>query len=169
MKLSYELATEDIVSFNIYHFQNSKTAKKRRVIQRFFIPVWVIMIFLFFNIKNLNLVSITSNAPLLVFGILWFLFIDKYYFWRIKSNVEKLLQEDKNNGMIGKQNVEVRDELLVVENDSGLTQYKLETINKIDENEKYLFIYVTSVSAIVIPKKVFQNYEKDSFVKELNK
>ncbi|MDV6235681.1 YcxB family protein [Leptospira ellisii] len=164
MKLTFTLNEQDIVNFNVYHFRNSKFTTKRRVLLRFLIPIWVVAVFLFLNRERLDATSFLWNSPLFLFGVLWFLFSDKLYFWRLKNNVKSLLREGRNNGMIGIQNLELSGDTLVVENESGVFRHSLKAIDRVEEGDGYLFLYVTSLSAIPIPLNVFQDAEKDRFI-----
>lgn len=164
MKLNFSLNEQDVINFNLYHFRNSKFTQRRLFFLRLLIPVWAVLVFLFLNRSNLDLTSILWNSPLFAFGILWYFFSDKLYYWRLKNNVKNLLKEGRNQGMIGVQNVELTDEALIVENESGVFKHVLKAIHRLEEGDGYLFLYVTSLSAFIVPLHVFQNSEKESFV-----
>ncbi|MCG6168814.1 YcxB family protein [Leptospira sp. FAT2] len=167
MKLSFPLNEQDIINFNVYHFRNSKFTQRRLLLLRWLIPIWAIAVFFFLNREHLDLISILWNSPLFAIGILWFLFADKIYYWRLKNNVKNLLKEGRNNGMIGVQNLELTDDAILTENDSGSFRYSLEKIHRCEEGDGYLFLYVTSLSALIIPTNVFQNSDKDVFLQKV--
>ncbi|TGK28965.1 YcxB family protein [Leptospira gomenensis] len=167
MKLSFTLNEQDIVNFNVFHFRNSKFTTRRRILFRFLIPIWVVVVFLFLNREQLDATSFLWNSPLFLFGIFWFLFSDKLYFWRLKNNVKNLLREGRNNGMIGVQNLDLSDDTLIVQNESGLFRHSLKSINRVEEGDGYLFLYVTSLSAIPIPLSVFKDSEKETFIRKI--
>lgn len=168
MKLVFTLSEQDIIHFNVYHFRNSKSSQKRRFLLRLLIPIWTIAVFFFLNREHLNLTSVLFNSPLFVFGILWFFFVERLYFWRLKMNVQSLLKEGRNNGMIGVQNLELIEGAILVENDSGSFRYSLEKIHRCAEDESYLYLYVTSLSALIVPIHVFQSpAEKENFLNRL--
>ncbi|MBM9577632.1 hypothetical protein JWG45_10755, partial [Leptospira sp. 201903070] len=115
MQITYELTLEDIVNFNEYHFRHSKVSKKKRMIAKLIIPVWTLFVFLALNYTNLDEISFLFNIPIFLFAIVWFFLFDRLYFWRLRNNVDKMLREKENKGMIGKQKITLTDDLLLFE------------------------------------------------------
>ncbi|XDD49456.1 YcxB family protein [Leptospira sp. WS92.C1] len=167
MQITYELTIEDIVNFNLYHFKHSKIFKKKRIILRWLIPIWVIVVYLYLNFDQIDTISLLYNIPVFLFGIVWYLFSDRFYFWRLRSNVKKMLQDNKNNGMLGRQTIDIKEDLFKVETDWSSSQFKLGSVNTIVETDQYLFLYLTSIHALIIPVNIFKNDEKEIFLKKM--
>lgn len=167
MQLDYELTIEDIVNFNLYHFRNSKTFKNKRILFRWIIPIWVILVHVYLNFDQSNGTILLYNIPIFLFGALWYFFYNRLYFWRVGVNLNKMLREGRNNGMIGKQKITLTDDSLNVETEFHSSRFKLGSINQIVETTEYIFLYLTSMSALVIPQPAFRNSKKDEFLEKV--
>ncbi|PJZ53295.1 YcxB family protein [Leptospira adleri] len=169
MQITYELTLEDIINFNEYHFRNSKVSKRKRMIAKLIIPVWTLFVFWFLNRSQIDETSLLLNIPIFLFAFVWFFLFDRLYFWRLRSNVNKMLREKENKGMIGKQKITLTDDLLVFETSLSSAQFKLGSISELVETKDYLFLYVSSLSALIIPRSSFQNSDKEEFLKEIRR
>ncbi|MBM9502458.1 YcxB family protein [Leptospira sp. 201903071] len=167
MQINYELALEDIINFNEYHFRHSKVSKKKRMIAKLVIPIWTLFVFLALNYATLDETSLFFNIPIFLFAIVWFFLFDRLYFWRLRNNVDKMLREKENKGMIGKQKITLTDDLLLFETLYTSAQFKPGSIGEVVETKDYFFLYVSSLSALIVPRSAFQNSEKEEFLKKL--
>ncbi|WP_206698730.1 YcxB family protein [Leptospira stimsonii] len=82
-------------------------------------------------------------------------------------NLNKMIREGRNNGMIGKQKITLTDDSLNVETEFHSSRFKLGSINQIVETTEYIFLYLTSMSALVIPQPAFRNSKKDEFLEKV--
>ncbi|AOP34905.1 hypothetical protein A0128_14255 [Leptospira tipperaryensis] len=167
MQINYELTLEDIVNFNEYHFRHSKISKRKRMIAKLIIPIWTLFVFLILNYRNLDETPLLFNIPIFLFAIAWFFFFDRLYFWRLRNNVDKMLREKENKGMIGKQKITLDGDLLVFETLYTSAQFKPGSISEVVETKDYLFLYVSSLSALIVPQGAFQASEKKEFLEKL--
>jgi hypothetical protein len=105
--------------------------------------LWVFITFIIYTVINKNNKNNLSESK-----------INRYF---IKKNVEGVLAEGKNKGVIGRHKITL--------NESGLTETTIvnsefrtwQGIERIEENDIYIFIYISANSAHIIPKKAFAN------------
>ena len=101
-----------------------------------------------------------EKSGLIPLAIVWFIFHDRYYYWRIRKSTKKLLREGSNAGMLGKQTLMLIDHCFKAIDANGETEYKGRFIKKLVENSRYIYCYISSIAAIIIPKNAFASEEK---------
>lgn len=156
MKIHYELTEEDYLHFNLFHVKQSKVAIKSLNIQRLLMPVFFIIVaFIFLGIGDMPLVF-----PLIIFGllsILWIIFYPKYFYYLIMRQSKKILKEGKNDGLLGEQQITLSGEGIVYLTSNGESQVKWSGIKKVDEDSDFFYLYNSSISAYILPKRALSN------------
>lgn len=156
MKIYYELTEEDYLHFNLFHVKQSKAAIKSLNIQRFLMPVFfIIAAFIFFGIGDMPLVF-----PLIIFGListLWIVFYPKYFYRLIMRQSKKMLKEGKNDGLLGEQQITLSGEGIVYLTSNSESQVKWSGIKKIVEDRDFFYLYNSSISAYILPKRALSN------------
>lgn len=169
MEIKYELTKDDFLEFNLYHAENSKTVKKTLNIQRYIISI----IFIFAAIVMSSYLDIPYSFTIpfyLVVFLIWVLFYPKYFKWHIKRNVSKMLDEGKNKGIIGEQSLSISNEGIISISEVGEMKNNWSSVEKIVKTDKIILIYISSISAYIIPIKAFNNEEEvNSFISYVNK
>lgn len=159
MKINYELTEEDYLHFNLFHVKKSKVATKSLNIQRFLTPVFFIIVaFIFSLIGDMPFVF-----PLIIFGlisILWITFYPKYFYNLVMRHSKKMLKEGKNDGLLGEQQMTLSEEGIVYLTSIGESQVKWSGIKKVVEDSDFFYIYNSSVSAYILPKRALLNVEE---------
>lgn len=156
MNIKFQLTEDDYVQFNLFHFQNSSMAKKTLLIQRLIGPV-IFFISIFFFSKVLNLSFWPLFIMFSVLSILWFLFYPKYFYHVITKQTKKMIYEGQNKGLIGEHKVVFTEEGIEDHTETGVHQILWSGIQQMKENDHYLYLYNTAVSALIIPKRRLAN------------
>lgn len=158
VKLNYNQSVDDIVAFNIHHLNHSKTGKKALMIQRLVGPIMFIVMFF--------VITMISDIPAWYWGIsfaiaavLWVIFYPKSVVKQVEKRVRKMIEEDDNKGLIGDRVVEISENGIDVTTDYSKVNHSWESVNKIEQDEKYIYIYQSSMSAVMIPKSIFDTDE----------
>ena len=68
-----------------------------------------------------------------------------------------MLKENSTEGLIGEKVLEIDGDNIKVIDDSGEECIYIKSIKNIMEDKEYIFIYVNSVSAVIVPLRVFEN------------
>ncbi len=154
MTIEYELTTQDFMDFNLYHYHHSASMKRNLLITRTAIPVLFLLVVLLqsHGSKDPDWYGITMA---IVFSILWIVLYPKYLDRAIRRNLTKMMKEGKSEGLLGHRELSVTPESIVSKTITGEARSNI--IEKIDETDRYLFIYINAVSAHVIPKSVFKS------------
>lgn len=166
MKLKYNLTEEDYINFNIAHMKNSKSLKRTMMINRFLTPlIFLVMPFVLDDISN---ISFWYWAVIFVLTyILWVVLYEKNVYKINIKRIRKMLEEKRNESLIGERILEIDGENIRIINDRVENIIYIKSIKNIIENDEYIFIYINSISAIIIPIKVFKSIEDKELFKSL--
>lgn len=156
MKLKYNLTEDDYINFNIAHMKNSKSLKRTMMINRFLTPlIFLVMPFVLVNISN---IPFWYWAVIFVLTyILWVALYEKNVYKINVKRIRKMLKENSTEGLIGEKVLEIDGDNIKVIDDSGEECIYIKSIKNIMEDKEYIFIYVNSVSAVIVPLRVFEN------------
>ncbi|MBX3044291.1 MAG: YcxB family protein [Candidatus Kapabacteria bacterium] len=86
----------------------------------------------------------------------------------IKRQVNSLLNEGNNEGLIGQQTLDIIDNSLTIINQKLTTVIIISKLNKVVEDDRYVFVYSTSINALIIPKTYLSDEDKDELIKIIN-
>lgn len=169
MKFQYELTKQDYIDFNIYHIRNSGTLKRTLFIQRYVIAVIYLFIpFILVKVTDIPLWYWLSAFT--ITAVLWVTFYPKYFVSGTIKRILKMLDEGRNKDMLGKHIFTVNEEGIIEESENGESKINWSGVEKVIETEKHIFIYISSISAYIIPKSTFEDEDiKNEFLKSLDK
>jgi Ca2+/Na+ antiporter len=159
MKIEYNLASEDYIHFNLFHLKNSKTSLKSLYLQRYLSPLFFILVSIVFAIMG-DLHLLSTLIPFLVLSVLWVIFYPKLFYRHVRKNVQKMFKEGKNEALLGEHTMILMDEGFVESNSTGESKVKWSGISEVKEDEAFLYLYNSAVSAYIIPKRDLSNQEE---------
>jgi hypothetical protein len=93
----------------------------------------------------------------LVGGMFFFIRYPTYARSEIINNITKTFREDGNEGSLGEQKIEVSAQAIMYANQAGESKINWSAISKVAQNDKYIFLYTSSMNAIIIPRNVFSD------------
>lgn len=165
MELKYLLTEQDYINFNLFHIQNSKMATKALKIQRYTIPaLYLVLAYVFASIGDGS--YILSFTIFTIFAILWLVLYPKFYYRTIIRNVKKMMKEGKNEGLLGEHIMILSSEGIVDKNTTGETKVAWTGIQEVKEDKDYLYLYNSSVSAYILPKREIHHLDElKSYIK----
>lgn len=159
MEIKYNLTEEDYIHFNMYHIKNSKSAIRSLNAQRFLTPVFLILLS--------YILSLAGDTPFLelfiaffITSILWILFYPKYFYSSVTRRIQKMIRDGKNGGLLGEHVLSMTDEGLVESTSYGQTKVNWSGILSLKEDNEYFYLYNSSVSALILPKREIANEEE---------
>ncbi|MBO0993964.1 YcxB family protein [Bacillus sp. SD088] len=159
MEITYSLTEEEYLKFNLFHVKNSNTVKRALNIQRFLFPVLFIVFSYFFS-KVTDMPFLGIFIPFLLISILWVIFYPKYFYRFIIRNTKKLIRERENEGLLGEHRMTLLEEGLVDITPNKETKVTWSGIQGLKEDEQAIYLYNSSVSAYILPKKDLHNVEE---------
>ena len=151
MKLEYQLTEEDLFNFNGFHQKHSPVAIKarRRSIASCSISMFIVMTYLITKDHGFSPWLLLLSAVLAVFvGFLYSIYLKSHS----RRYVKKTIREGKNISLNTPVKVEFYQDKILSNSSLGESKLKWDVVERIEETEDYIFIYISSLQAIIIPK-----------------
>lgn len=158
MNISYTVTEEDFIHFNYFHYTNSKAGRKALMQQRWIGPVT-------FLIMGVAFMLVTSLPPwyigvlMLLASVIWFFYYPVYFKKLIRREVKKMLKEEKNDTILGKHQLLMTDQGYTEVRSNERTRAKWKSIKKMEEDPEGFYLYNSSVSALILPKRELKDPE----------
>lgn len=166
----FVLTEADYLNFNRYHMRFSPVGKKRRLIFQLMVPVILLLFFLasLFNADNNGSLLITAIIYA-VFSALWLLILNPLQNLGLKINLKSL----KKSGKLPFEkeiDMDFEDEYIHQTMPDSEIKTNYSKIERIAVTEQSIYLYVSVVSAFIVPLSVFQSQaEKLDFLEFLRK
>ena len=164
MTIKYTNTIEDLVELQNHLLITSKTLKNQMRLRRFFIPSLILIMLTFISIKESNIGPFALGIAIFSILVSWF---PSSMRKSLKKTIVKTYGEGENNNVLCEHTLEIIDDELRESNPTGQEAIKLSAINGIYTTEHYTFIYVTSLSAHVIPVSKVLEGDYQLFVQTL--
>lgn len=169
MKISYELAKEDYLEFNLHHMSKSRSIKRGLFIERYIISIMFLLVPFMLRGRNTLPVPVFYGIFIVMFGI-WVAFFPKYFWYNIKKRLEKMLSDEKYKGVFGPQNLSITDFGIFEFENSEKSKVTMKDVEKVDVTDKGIYIYISAANAYVIPMRAFKSLsEKHELIDLLKK
>lgn len=163
MEIEYNLTFEDIMAFNRYHHANSPTIQAQRLKGMLVVPACILLLY--------GIVIALSDMPAWTAEKLWFipcvaifyvLVYPRTFKKAVEKNVRLVLEEGSNKGVLGWHKVSLNADMITETTEYRQTSVKWEAIEKVVRGDGYLYVYHSSITAVVIPEGAFPN--QDAFI-----
>lgn len=159
MQINYSLTEEDYLNFNMFHIKNSKTAINAMKKQRFLPPIlFLILSFVFSAAGDVSFLGMFITFFLI--SILWVIFYPKYFYSYVIRNTKKMVKEGKNGDLLGNHTMMMTKEGIVDSTSIGETKVNWSGMMNFKEDNDYFYLYNSSISAYIIPKRELKDIEK---------
>ena len=163
------LDDEDYLLFSQYHSLNSPIGKKDLMLFRLIIPFICFMVVIVFGILGSNFQLILIESVLMtIVSIFWVGYSKKMILKSVKRRIEKIKKEGR---------LPYSNEAILKFDDEGIheitpnteNKFKYSLIERIAITEKAIYIYFSSVQAIILPVTAFsEEVEKLKFLEFIN-
>jgi hypothetical protein len=171
MRIRYADTLDDLVAFSDFHAAHSTTVKQNIRLTRWTSAVLVIAL----TFAALTFVTDDSMAlsakvfGALVGGVFMFVVVPHLTRWNLRVQMRKILREGRNKSVVGEHELEILDEGLLERTEYNETKSSWAGIERVVSTPQYTFIYITSVSAHVIPRESVSEGDYDAFIQELTR
>lgn len=154
MKLEFTLTKQDYIDFNLYHLEHSPSIRSAHNKSRFGGAIaYLALPFVLVNVTTIPFFwwMITFSITAIAWVLLFPRTMRKFYI----KQINKAFLE-KNNSFF----LELREEGVMTKGDSDemITSYR--SISQIAQNDGTLYLYNSSVSAIIVPKTAFHSEDE---------
>ena len=155
-ELEYQISMDDYVEFNMCHSRNSKTFKKSMLVITLLGPV------IFITIALVYFGDFLGVSIFLIASIIWIAFIRKYTLATTRRRITKFINEGDTSEIFELKKLIINDDGVFWSSKTSEGKYNWNGIIKLCDLEEYIYLYVSSVQAIIIPKS--QIDDNDEFV-----
>jgi Ca2+/Na+ antiporter len=161
MRIKYSNTLEDLVKFNLYHFNNSPSLRRNKRFMIWGVPVIIILIFGLFTVVQNNSFHVLVG---ILCSILYFIFVSLSFKISVRRNVRKMYSEGSNMGIIGAHELVIEKDGLIEYSEVSEHKISWKGIERIARTNEHVFIYIGSVMAHVIPINGVTSGNIDEFV-----
>ena len=175
MKIEYEFTRDDFIKFNQYYcFQFNKNRVRVRLLRILIGVLWGLVFIFIILMAIKGDLRFTSDYFIVIFLLLLLsivaVFLKQIFMLLIKWTVIRQLKTGKNKNLIGSKQLEILPEFIVEETECSKLIINWNGIERIEKNNDYIYIYTSSVSAVIIPNRVFNsNKEYEEYYNLINK
>ena len=157
-----KMTKDDYIEFNKYHFENSKSVMKSFLLGRVMGPItFMLSIVAIGEIDNIIYMTV-----FFILSVAWFIYTPKYMWYTMKKKIIKLIEENKEGDLFGGKHIIIDDLGIHHESEISSGTYNWSCVIKVCDIEKAIYIYVSSIQAVVIPKQfVTDQINVDELVK----
>jgi len=159
--IEYERTLDDLVKFNLFHIEHSPTIRRQLLLARMLVTILTPIL----SLGAMYIVDRDKNLPpyayiiSLIGGVIIFFLYPYINRSAIIRRTKRLLDEGSNRAIIGKQQITTSDEGLLCETGTGSSRINWSSIEKVTQNDEYIFLYIGAINAVVVPKKAFPNFQ----------
>lgn len=168
IEFNFEITEEDYIKFNVYHVENSPSQKRTYNLLRYAIP-------LIFSVPIYAIGTSIFKQPesywmaiAILFVAGWIIIFPKQYKKIIRKQTEKLLQEGDNSSIFGKKTMKIDGKNVQVFDAFSSETISKENIKNIKIYEDMILLYLSAVTAQIIPTRGLKEEEKKALLKELD-
>ncbi|MFH1418413.1 MAG: YcxB family protein [Planctomycetota bacterium] len=157
MEAEINITREDILAFNVYHCEHSPSIRRRRLLAG--------AAFTFLFVVLLLLITFDSDEPGQMALEIWPFWLGLPIFWvlllfwspgrEVRRAVDKMLNEGRNICLLGPHIVTLTSEAFAESSEFSQSQTRWQAVDRIVVTDEHAFLYLSSMSAIIIPKRDF--------------
>lgn len=160
MEIEYRIERKDIEAYYQYHFHSSPSVRRSYEMGYVWQTTGFIALFILFANKE-DIWSVFSWMIAFIGCILLYRFSA---YRNIKESVERFEKEGRNKGIWGRNRLTLNEDEMLETSAIGESRTLWTGVERIAQNKDYIFIYITAVSAFIIPKRAFKdNQEAEGF------
>jgi hypothetical protein len=166
LEVEYELRRDDIYAFQWRANYLAPTARRERL--KLYIYLFLIFIF-FFMLPAINgdgfTFSLVHFALLSITFALMVFFVSVFLRRKMRRAILQLVEEEKpGRGQLGRHKISLTETHLVESTDVGESRTSWAGVDRVEQNDDYIFIYTTPHAAYIIPRRAFGSPgQADSF------
>lgn len=155
MKVVFERTQADFIEFNSFHIAHSPTIRKQLLLTRIALAVAALVLISLLGQLNEN--HSTSGDYILggIIGLVLFFGYPEIYRLSVVNNAKKMWNEGNNTSLLGRHEMFLSPDGIFYKTRAGDSNMSWASIDKMLQNDKYIFIYIGAINALVVPKDAF--------------
>jgi hypothetical protein len=155
VKITYRLAIEDLIHFNLYHAQQSPSVKRVNRLTFLIIPIVMVVVMR----PNSMIVAVCTAAG--AFGGA-LLFHSLCLRWITPWLIRRMLNEGTTKGITGEHELEISSDGVHERTSVNDRRDRWASVDRIVEDDCYIFICLQATMAHIIPKSSFATLDQAS-------
>jgi YcxB-like protein len=170
VKIHYEVTLNDLIAFNAYHSDHSQAIRRARARNVWGGPVFFIVLagsLAFLNIEAPLANHVVITLLVLSVSTVWVLTMPTYLRRAATRSVLRLYGEGRNKGLFGPRELELTDAKLIARTPVSESATLLESIERVARTDRYTFVYLSALSAHVIPRAALGDHDYEQFTSAL--
>lgn len=165
----YKINKEDYWEYIKTYMFTTPSVKKQVNVVRFILPLLFLIAFL---IRLFDYEDFTSYAVILVveiiISVIWFFLVKPFFLLSMKVQI-KLMEKDGKYPFGNDTYMSFENDYYIEATEENETKAKYESIDKIITNNNYVYIFISSLQAYIIPNSAFESEEqRESLITFLN-
>ncbi|NOT52340.1 MAG: YcxB family protein [Chitinophagaceae bacterium] len=165
----YTLTPEEYALYNVYTVWSAPDKRQYRIqsfISIFFLGAMgaISAIYMMGSISSRDMYSSFSWIVVGVLSLVVAVIFNLSVGPRTKKNAVRLVQLDENKYIISESMIELTDQNLHHKDDNSETYQSYHSIARVSEANDCIYIYVNTVQAYIIPKRIFKSKEEEDDV-----
>ena len=166
-EIEYEFREEDLIHFNELQFSRSEEIQKNIRKNRLIVPGMLIIVGFFYYFYYGNFMS---SAYAIGIAILWSLLSPKLIMLDLRRQVLKNYTEKERANMFGSYTLTIDPQFLLEQSPSGKHKMAWNELVRVErEKKRYVYIFISLNTALVIPFETVKKGNLDEFAKQAEK
>jgi len=159
LSVTYILSEDDVVTFNQDRDAHLPTFRRQIRIGRLRIPAVLLAIATLLWFESDSFLPRMIATELAAFGILVVIFWPWWYRRAVGKNTRRMLASGKNIGLIGQHWLSLGPDQIVASSPYSEAKLRWPLVEQIILTDDQLLIYISSMSALIIPRREFASDE----------
>jgi len=160
MTVEYERTIEDIIEFNLFHMSHSPSIRRRTLITQIIVALFGfigVLAFAYIFIREARVLTYFDYIGALIGSVVGIAVIPYLNRVEVIRGLRKASSEGDNSAILGHQTITLTSESISIKTQGTESKFNWSSIVRIMQNDKYVFLYISSINAIVIPIKAFSS------------
>ena len=153
MKIKHSLEAKDYINFNLFQIQHSEPLRKRLYIQRVVVSIlfFVIALFAFILLNRFRMIV----GVIFLFGsVLWYGYFPTFSKNQVIKSTEKTINRGQLSSLFDEVRLEFDSKGFTEITTQGEHSNSWQDIQSINSTQEYFYLFLTSASAVIIPKRI---------------
>jgi len=162
VEVNVKIDVNDVIAADDHLMRNLPALRRRVQLSRFIIPFPLAM---FGIVMSTTRELYLEGCFLTGFAVILLFFAPALMKWGRHRQIRSMFRSGSNRGVFGEQKIVINKTEIARYNQYGHSAYYWPAVERIEVGGKHVFIFVSAVQAIVVPKRDFSSeHEFDLFV-----
>lgn len=161
--LEYSVDDNDLVAFQEHHFATSPTMRKAQNRNRYGVAAFYLLLGAGFLAAG----QTGGAVGLALVAALWPVWYPSYARRTLRKRARAMAGEGDNSNVYGPHQIGVEGSEVVVNSPSGTSRIRASSLARVDATDTHLFIYLSGVHALLIPRAKVRTGDVAAFEREL--